>query len=523
MTQATPSPGNMKPQRSIPTLLAMAAMTATCLADSTQYPPKRPDRKNPAAAEGVYQVGGETPGHRIRGLGFEIQSDSIASGNSGLPDAPTSVPNDLTPSERQRFATEMLKGFRYCRLAGGLYWRGTDPQGKFLQDRWPGQLDDLAKVLKLAGVEGASLEYWSPAPFWKANRAYVGDNHDTNRLRCFGPDFAADPDYRGDTKRFFEDFSAALVQDIRTLSNHGIRVRKWGLQNEPRSHMGRPDYSRCGYTLEQYVKTFKAVAPVIRKHDPSIEIICDSWELNYAAPLMQDPVSRQWIDSLVLHHVGCNANEVFHAVANARKRFGNDKPLYQNEYEYLWGSTTPDRCMNTVLHIMNWFQIGKAPCWYWIHALKPITNSEASGYSLGFWRPANDTNPQDHPKFPGLKPGHWTWNPYNWNAVAPFVKRMPWDSSGLDVKETVQDPDLRVFAFRKPDGLRTIVVANRSFSDHTFHIRLASSQNTSFNGYRYTPDQPGPDSRGVPVGNLPGNQLSPKVPDRAWEFWEETR
>jgi DNA primase len=36
-------------------------------------------------------------------------------------------------------AEEMLTGFRYCRLAGGLYWRATDPQGKHLRPRWPEQ------------------------------------------------------------------------------------------------------------------------------------------------------------------------------------------------------------------------------------------------------------------------------------------------------------------------------------------------------------------------------------------------
>ena len=46
-----------------------------------------------------------------------------------LPETTTSVPHDLLPPERLRFYQEMLKGFRYCRLAGGLYWRGLDPEG----------------------------------------------------------------------------------------------------------------------------------------------------------------------------------------------------------------------------------------------------------------------------------------------------------------------------------------------------------------------------------------------------------
>ena len=499
-------------------VVCLAAHSA--VADHEQYPPKRPARAVPVAADGHYTVAPSNLKQTIRGFGFEIQSDSIASGNQGLPAAFTSVPHDLVPSERVRFATEMLKGFRYCRLAGGLYWRGTDPEGKYLRARWPEQLTELKDMIQSAGIEGVSLEYWSPAPYWKANNAYVGGDHATNRLRCFGPNFAKDPVYMGDRARFFQDFSSALVEDIKHLRENGIRVVKWGLQNEPRDKMGRADYSRCGYNREEYVATFTAVAPAIRAHDPKIEIIADSWHLKYAEPLMAEPSTRKLIDSLVLHHVGADANIVVKEVAAARKRFGSDKPLYQNEYEYLWGGATPARCMNTVLHIMNWFQLGEAPAWYWIHALKPIGNAEASGYSLGFWRPANDTRTEDDPKFPGLKPGHWTWNRYNWNAVGSFVKRMPWDCRGVAVQEKIHDPDLRIFAFKKPDGKLTVVLANRGFRAHRFHVETGLDKAT-FQGFRYLPDDTGENGMGIPVGSQNGKAFAPEVPDMAWEFWEQ--
>jgi len=510
----------MKPSRILTFFAAAGGLAATALADHPQYPPQRPARKTPAAAEGQYTIEPGNLRQTIRGIGFEIQSDSIASGNSGLPEAFTSVPHDLTPSERERFAKEMLKGFRYCRLAGGLYWRGTDPAGKYLQGRWPEQVPELAQMIKTAGIEGVSLEYWSPAPYWKANNAYVGGDHATNRLRCFGPDFANDPVYKGDTGRFFKDFGDALVHDIRHLQEHGIRVSMWGLQNEPRDNMGRPDYSRCGYTKDQYVRAFLATAPAIRAHDPKIEIIADTWHLKYIEPVMADPEARKLVDALVLHHVGCDANVVIQEVAQVRAKFGSDKPLFQNEYEYLQGPTTPARCMNTVLHIMNWFQIGEAPTWFWIHALKPIGNVEASGYSLGFWRPANDASPQDNPKLPGLKPGHWTWNKYNWNAVGSFVRRIPWNSRAVGIREAVQDPDLRILAFKKPDGKLTVVLANRSFAEHTFRVDTGLT-NATFKGFRYTPEDAGKDCMGVEIGALKGGRISPKLADMTWEFWEQ--
>ena len=485
-----------------------------------EYPVERPARKSPASAESTYTVLPNKNKQVIKGIGFEIQSDSIASGNKGLPEATTSVPHDLVPAERERFYREMLKGFRYCRLAGGLYWRGTDPEGKFLQGRWPEQITEIKEMMTTAGIEGVSLEYWSPAPFWKANGAYVGRKNETNRLRCFGPEFAVDPLYQGDTDRFFNDFSGALVHDIRLLHENGIRVVKWGLQNEPRTDMGRPDYSRCGYTSDEYGKTFRAVAPAIRTFDPSIEIIADTWELRYAEPLMANPSSKSLIDALVLHHVGSDASAVPGAVVQARAKFGRDTPLYQNEYEYLLGPASPARCLNTVQHMMNWFQIGEAPAWFWIHALKPIGNSEASGYSLGFWRPASDKNPTDNPKFPGLKAGHWTWNQYNWNAVGSFVKHMPWDCVGVEVQEENRDLDLRIFAFKRPNGKLTIVLSNRSFLEHTFKISTGLN-NASFRGYRYTPENAGANCGGVDIGTLSGGSIAPKLNDLSWEFWEQ--
>ncbi len=94
-----------------------------------------------------------------------------------------------------RFYNEMLKGFRYCRLAGGLYWRGLDADQKQLAPRWPEQLTELRDMIKTAGIEGVSFEYWSPAPYWKANRSYVhlGKTDYYNKLRCFTGKFANDP------------------------------------------------------------------------------------------------------------------------------------------------------------------------------------------------------------------------------------------------------------------------------------------------------------------------------------------
>ena len=49
----------------------------------------------------------------------------------------SAVPHDLTASERARFSTDLLKGFRYVRLAMGLYLRGLTPDRQNIVERYP--------------------------------------------------------------------------------------------------------------------------------------------------------------------------------------------------------------------------------------------------------------------------------------------------------------------------------------------------------------------------------------------------
>jgi hypothetical protein len=596
----------------------------------------------------------------ITGIGFEIQSDSIGSGNHGLPEEPIAIPHDLIPAERERLAKEMLRGFRYCRLAGGLYWRGLDPERKFLKPRWPEQLTELKTLLDTAKVEGICFEYWSPAPFWKGNDSYFAmpgpNSREKNRLRCFSPGFDRDPVYKGDTNRFLTDFANAVVADIKTLEGAGMKVSMWGLQNEP--NVNHSIYSTCEYpNSPQYVQAYSAVASAIRKHDPSIHLFADT-EHSYPKKIgqaMKDPAVASLVDSYCVHTVGAPSENVKSVHENIRKKLPH-RPWFQNEYEYLTGGATPDRCLNTVQHIMNSFQIGENPTWFWIHCLKPLKNAEASGYSLGFWKsliekpaPATaddfrrwpggpaftDLPPafkkfemvsakrkspdapgleysfivnqpvtvhllaEDQPglkldaawqkspltatwgkskdlvftrKFPAgsikipapggkaaahlcfveasdpktfspqigmnlpieirsqvialeakaaaIKPGHWIFNPYNWNAVGSFVRRMPWDSVAVDVKEAKYDANARVFAFKKPDGKLTVVVSNRTQKERAFEIATGLGQGT-WKGFRYTPEEAGEGTMGVPVGEQKGSTIKPVLPAQSWEFWEQ--
>lgn len=636
------------------------------------YPVVRPQRTESAPDAGRYTILPNQEKQVVWGLGFEIQSDSIASANAGLPDAFTSVPHDLTRAERKRLADEMLKGFRYCRLAGGLYFRGTDPEKKYLQPRWPEQLEELKELLDMAGVEGLSFEYFSPPPFWKANRQYRSKEGAENILRCFGKDFPNDPVYHGDVEAFLQDYAQACVRDIQTLEKAGFKISMWGLSNEPFDD--NIMWSSCVFNPQHYSTTFKAVAPAIRKHNPSITIIADTdwgWP-RCIAPVMKEPEYAQYVDALVVHAIGDDSRRVLDCLRQTRANIKQELPLFQNEYEYLQGPASADRCHNTVQNIMNWYQLVGSPSWFWLHVLKPLKNAEASGYSLGYWMPIDPDYASTHnaktvsnlgcprtsdrfstyymPKelaglfyvtinrgasqspapgytfrinkkakvylavqncgeptmpagwsktdlgitwddqrndtvyvktfdqglvtIPGhngknsrgtygvpnmafiedvsgetvvvrisdvpeklggkmgtvvtmkedtpdtLKPGHWTWNKYNWHSMVGFLKHMPWDCRVVEVQEDVFDDDMRILAYKRPDGKLVIMLSNRCFKDYTFKIDTGL-QGQTFQGYRYTPDETGEDYRGVPVGAKKGDDLEIAVPDLAWEFWIE--
>jgi hypothetical protein len=493
------------------TLFALgAALTlASIPLARADYPVQRSTPK-PSPAESSFTIHPDQPRQVIKGLGFEIQCDSINSGNKGMTDDISGVPHDLVPEERTRFYTEMLKGFRYCRLAAGLYWRGTDKDQKQFVPRWPEQGTELADMIHNAGIEGILFEYWSPAPYWKANKKLIGGAW----LSCFSKKFTDDPDYHGDVDKYLKDFAAACVTDLKNLKACGVPTVMWGLQNEPFASTG---YSSCTYTHENYAKTFLAVAPAIRAYDPKIQIIADDADNSFIKPALADPAARGLIDAFTVHHVGSDSAIVQHPRSPAG---WEDKPSFQDEYEYLSGPASPDRCVNTVQHIMNWFQRGQAPTWFWIHALKPIGNSEGSGYALGFWR-APDYTGTIPPEFADLQPGHWTWNKYNWNAVAPFLKRLPWDSRAVTVDETVKSESTRIFSFLRPDGKLVIVLSNRSGAPHTFKIATGLA-NATFQGWRYTPEDDQPDGLGKKIeATQQGPSINPQVADRSWEFWEQ--
>lgn len=447
----------------------------------------------PAAWAQQYQVRLDVPKQTIWGLGVEIQSDSIGSGNNGLPAATTSVPHDLVPSERTRLAVDMVGrgyGFRYIRLAGGLYLRGLRNDNKNLDGRWPEQLIELRDLVQQSGAEGVNLEYWSPPPAWKSTNSYIGGS-----LKQFDATFLG-------------QFGDAVVEDINHLQAHGIPVVQFGLQNEP--HLGStPAYSHAAYTESQYIAAYNVVAAKVRAAFPSIHLHANSWDGQSRAAI-RSGLNINLVDGWTWHKIGANSNLQIDSAAtfNANKM---GKVVYNNEFEYLDNVTSEARMMNTAQSVMNWFTFVDSPTWYWLHVLKPTYNAEAQGYALGYWRPADDN---DFSKHAQIQKGYFDYELRNWRALVGFLEWMPWNSKRYQVDEPTVRKDQRILAFRQggSTGKLVVMLTNRSTAPFTFDINLGASGN--FKGYRYRVDQ-----WKLALNTLPGPSVQVTVPTNSIEFW----
>ena len=443
----------------------------------------------------VYTVRTDLLRQTILGLGVEIQADSIGSGNVGLPEQVSGVPHDLTPSEKLRFFRERLSGFRYVRLAMGLYLRGLTPDRRNLVERYPNQMLELREMFEQAGIEGAAVEYWSPAPYWKNSNSLIGGS-----IRQFD-------------STFLSGFADAVVRDLDYLTTHGIPVSMFGLQNEPRYSYEKP-YSYTTYTDQQYYDVFRHVAPRVRGAYPDVLIHNNSQagQQGIGSALIQsDPFALSHVDAWTWHRMGTDSTEqITDRLTFNSNAFG--RPVFNNEFEYLDGSTSAHRMVNTAQSLINWLVFENSPTWFWLHALKPTTNSESEGFGLGLWRPYHDN---DYSRYPDISQGHFADIKTNWHALAGFLRYMPWNSVRVHVDEGVMSADRRIMAWRSPAGKLAIVLTNRGDAPYSFDIAITGASR-GFTGFRYDAMQ-----ANVLVGTAAGTAMHLTVPRYAIEFWVE--
>ena len=101
----------------------------------------------------------------------------------------------------------------------------------------------------------------------------------------------------------------------------------------------------------------------------------------------------------------------------------------------------------------------------------------------------------------------------NWNALAGFLRHLPWDSVRVEVEEPTVRGDQRIMAWLAPHGRRTFVVTNRANSAYTYTITAGEGV---FAGSRYTHN-----TNAASLGDKTGPTLTLTVPAYSIGFWTE--
>eukprot|EP00040_Diaphanoeca_grandis_P035078 m.219572 g.219572 ORF g.219572 m.219572 type:complete len:675 (+) comp33296_c2_seq5:61-2085(+) len=526
-------------------------------------PPPPPGPPAPTQPNGVYLIDTSTSGHRqvFEGVEVELMCDSIGSDNQGMPgdgtlvpdDSNTTlgVPHDLAPSERVRFATEVMSGVRTIRLAMGLYLRGLSSDNKSIIGRWPSQMEELKQLQTLSGIEGWAPEYWSPPPGWKDSQSYY-----SGTLQSFT------------NVSFIKEFANSVVRDVQYLQEAGLVVTSWGLQNEPGSSSGNitcnntsplppltvqlPEtaidstsmtddltlasrgntYSRCAYSQCDYFVAFRETAKQIRELDPTIRIHANSQRGQLAAsPIANDPETLPLVDAWTWHTV----NQASSGTFGNNTHWAYGKLDFTNEMEYQPGSPyagTPVGTVSCVNSFLNTLTFKNSPTGViMLHAMKPTTNLESLGYGWTWWR---STGTPASPEFPDLQPNHFEYNYWNWNSVAPFVKTVPWNSIRLNVMEDTQRIYQRVVAFQTPQSglggpLHThtapdkliVVVTNEYHTPYNTTIKTTDGVSRTWVGYSFSGS---PNSSTFNISLGPPKQMSSvltTLPPNSIQWWYE--
>lgn len=447
-----------------------------------------------------------TEKQKILGLGVELQLDSINSGNLGTSSELSAIPLDLNPSERTRLYKDLLSGFRYARIAMGLYYRGLDAEEKTIGPRYPSQLTDLVELMKESGMEGLAPEYWSPAPYWKKNRDYL-----VGPLRQFDD-------------KFLGEFGDNVVKELKQFTDAGLKISMWGLQNEYPAD--QPRYAQALYNGTQYLAAFKAVAPKVAAAFPNVMIHATSQNGQSGAAgikLRSDPEALKYVNAWTWHHVGTDSEKQRGESANSIAKNAVGRPVFNNEFEYLSGGTSEPRMINTAQSIMNWMNNIDAPSFFWLHAGKPNGNSEAEGYALSIWRKPTDLNFSSRPN---LKNGHFEYVDYNYNALAGFLAYLPWDSTRHEILESSPTGDQRVLSWKTPAGKMAFAVTNRSGKPYEYVLNMPKPVRLTGHQYDKTPrGQIQADGTGQYLGKTLETRTSQvfamKIPSMAIQFWTE--
>lgn len=498
----------------------------------------------------------------VDGYLFEIQGDNIGpSDGSQQSDQSRSIPYDLVPSERQRMATDLVRGAHSIRLALGIYYRGartingTSSLGDTIGPRLPGQRQHIFEMVRDAGLVGIQPEYWSPAPHWKTTSAYGGGTLWAGA--AYSRATTLDSIRGSDAVQYAAQITAlttAMVSDLEDLHGHPqfpMRVVGFGLQNEG-ADAGSFSYGSCSYTAQLYTDVMKSIIPKIRNsailskwggqpntvaiHVESLDGPLSTFASTFrsdATVLSTGKTAIQEVSGWTWHRLvetnndanaqlttaGTAADGGVYVAYLSSTTNPTGMPAYNNEYEWITSGTYPGRgpwfanLVTVWLNGLNWL---KAPQVTLIHAAKPSTDPVSERYALASWRvPGDNGAPIDYAN--GLDFGRWTYNDHNFNAAKPFIQ---WLTGGqwLLTQETAYSATLKCGAwFRKADGKLIVAVLNGATSAAPATVCIGPETRT-MRAVDYSPTQ-----RDVfaSAGAVIGTHLVDTIPARTLRVWVE--
>ena len=225
------------------------------------------------------------------------------------------------------------------------------------------------------------------------------------------------------------------------------------------------------------------------------------------ALIRADSPALSHVDGWSFHRIGSDCND------QSTENYTSDaagKPVFSNEFEYQV-PTSDWKMVNTAQSIMNWMTFQNSPTWFWLHALKPTYNSEASGYSLGFWRPYDD---DDFTKYPNIAKGTGTTT----RGTSTDLRLRPNTCRGTRCATTSTrapgGPSSGSWPGRRPQGKLVFAFTNRTTSAVTYTVDTGSIR--SFQGQQFTPT-----ARNTGLPGKTGPVLTLTLPPTSIQFWIE--
>lgn len=506
----------------------------------------------PGTPNVVYTMDETTAQQTWLGPMIEAQVSAFGAGNQLLNEAGGYL-HDLTPSELSRL-NSMLAALpgrpRFLRYAAGLFpQRGVTSDSKNLVEHYTtaglavagatqvvttvSQNAQLAAHLDASGFEGIDFEYWSPAPFWKANGTLSAGNTDAPAKSSDDP--AVDPTYWN----WINDFTDAVIVDLQyAATNTGKPISMFSLQNEPSSTA--TTYSHCSYIGKEqaYVDLLRVLIPkllaatIAHTTSANIRIHADSWDgfggtigtiirtgTRDCITLNMTPSSEtkgaagyNIIDKLwawSVHKIDDYATNA-ESVANNED---TDLPAFNSEFEHFdshrathLAAQSPNgegwMFCNLALVIVNTMRRWQAQTGCFpIHLFKPVyDNAENLGFALLEWKSpvtaniTNNANATGDSAFDGLGVGEWTYNKRNWNALLGFYRHLPHDAvrhthSAVASGATTTNQSYAAF---KSGNQWIFCYINRTASTFTFKNSLAVDRDFLIHTYDINSNPAGP-------------------------------